>query len=146
MPTAEKVVRKVGDFFYTMNAMMIDKDVTCYVIADTDEPVIYAAEQTIESGAGNWNIQIVPQDASLKILNADDTRNGNMIRFEGADNYTIDGQFNNDGNHWLKFQHERDDQSVFYFFDDAIGNTVENTTIVGAGILNPRGTIFFYHS
>jgi len=134
-----------GDFFYNLNSMLIDKDVTCYIAADTDEPATYGMLQTIESPAGsNFKIRIEPIDTTtiIKKINADNTVNRKLIRFEGGDRYTFDGQLNNDKNRWLEFSHDRDDQPVFYYFDDSQNDTIEYLTIIGAGKLNPRGTIF----
>ena len=66
-----------------------------------------------------------------------------MIRLEGADRYTFNGQFEGDGNRWLEFSHDKEDQSVFYFYDDATYNIIQNITIIGAEMLIPRGTIYF---
>jgi len=139
-----ETITAYGDFFFNMNAMIIDKNVTGYIVADTYEPAAFPANQTFESPINsNYQIRIEPYDASLKVLNSDNTINDKMIRFEGADRYTISGEFNADGNQWLEFSHDKDDQSVFYFKDDAQDITLEHLTIKGSGALDPRGTIFF---
>jgi len=139
-------------FFFQMNAMLIDKDVTCKVVADTDEPAIYPANQFFDYDPNDltaiFKMRIIPNAPGTVIkLNTDESVNKKMIRLEGADRYTFDGQYYNagvaDGNRWLEFSHDKNDQSVFYFKDDAQTDTVQYLIIKGSGALDPRGTVYF---
>jgi len=131
-----------GDFFYNMNAMTIDKNVTCYIKANTTEPATFGAEELfVEPAGSNFTITILPFDATLKTLTTPNTVNKTQILFEGADRYTIDGSFNNDGNRWLNFIHEKNDQANFKFVNDAQYNTLKYLIIEGSTGLNPSGII-----
>ncbi|RLD83852.1 MAG: hypothetical protein DRJ10_02675, partial [Bacteroidetes bacterium] len=134
------------DFFYNMNAMLIDKDVVCYIVANTTEPATIAAEEFTEDGTGPYNILVRSYDQTAKTLTCQAVTDANMIRFEGGDRYSIDGQYYNagvpDGNRWLTFTHEDDDQSVFIFKDDAQTDTLKYLTIKASNGLVPYGVIF----
>ena len=134
------------DFFFQMNAMTINKNVICYIVADTDEPATVAAEQFTEDGSGPYTISIRSYDATAKTLTCTTAPDANMIRFEGGDRYSIDGQYYNagvpDANSWLTFLHEDEDQSVFLFKNDAQNDTLKYLTIKASNILMPFGVIF----
>jgi len=142
-----KTLTDYGDFFYNMNAMLINKDVTCYIVGNTTESALIAAEDFNDVGSGSQSITIRPYNASTKTITCDNTVNKSQIRFEEAYRYTIDGQYfdgtSNDGNRWLNFEHQKNDQPVFQFKDDAQNNTVKYSVIKGSSGLNPSGIIFF---
>ncbi len=132
-----------GDFFFNINSMIIDKSITCYIVANTTEPAVYGAEELTESGAGSYTITIKPNDASEKTILANNLVNKSLIRLEGAQRYIIDGQFSNDGNRWLKFVHEKNDQSVIQFKNDAQNNIIRYSQLIASPELNPLGIVFF---
>ncbi len=130
--------------FYNLNSMIIDKDVTCYIAANTDEPATYGLRDfKYENGVHRIIIKPVDTTTVEKVISVQSTVNKPLIRFDGADSITIDGQLNNDGNRWIVFKHYNDDQPVLQFVNDASYDTVRYCQIRGSGKLDPRGIVFF---
>ncbi len=146
-PTCEfENLTGVDNFFYNMNAMLIDKDVVCYISADTEEPGTYPLRDVKDSPAGsNFVIQIAPDPAlaSSAQVHGAATLNKKLIRLEGAKNTLINGQKSGDKNRWLDFVHDKNDQTVLYFVEDAQDNTIQYVSLKAAAELTPRGVIFF---
>ena len=132
------------DFFYNMDAMIIDKDVTCYIAANTNEPATYGLNN-LKYENGNHQIIIKPIDTTtvVKEISAGSDVNKSLIIISGGDSVTIDGQLNNDGEKWLKFIHHKSDQAIFQFVNDAHYDTVKYCYIVGSNRLDPRGLVYF---
>jgi len=130
------------DLFYNLNSVTIDKNVQVLIVADTQEPAIYGLHNLTEDGSGPYTISIDPYDASAISLLSDNTVNNKEIRFEGADRITINGEFAGDGQKWLTFEHEKEEQQVFYFVDDSQNDVIKNINIKGSSNLNPQGLIY----
>ena len=130
--------------FYNLNSMIIDKDVTCYIAANTDEPATYGVQDfRYENGVHRIIIKPVDTTTVEKIISVQSSVNKALIRFNGGDSITIDGQLNNDGKRWIVFKHYNDDQPVLQFVNDASYDTVRYCQLRGSGKLDPRGIVFF---
>ncbi len=132
------------DFFYNMNAMIIDKDVTCYIAANTDEPATYPIKKLkYEGGAHVIYIKPVDTTTVVKEISASSSVTNSLIKFDGADSVSINGQLNDDGNRWLRFVHHKDNQATVHFVNDAQYDTVKYVQLLGINRLDPRGIVFF---
>ena len=131
------------DFFYNMDAMIIDKDVTCYIAANTNEPGNYGLKQ-LKYKNGSHIIYIKPVDTTtvVKQIVAESDVNKSLIRFNGGDSIKIDGYTDNIPRA-LRFIHKKDDQAVIHFVNDAQHDTVANCDLIGVNRIDPRGIVLF---
>lgn len=96
--------------------------------------------------SGNWsNLKIIP--SGNIIITGTTVGNGvSSIRFDGADNVTIDGL--NDGSNSLTISNAYNTNGpggapVLLFINDASNNTIKNCTIKGSSYNTSSGVIFF---
>ena len=143
-PTCDfETLTDYNDFFYNMDAMIIDKDVTCYIAANTNEPGNYGLKQ-LKYENGSHMIYIKPVDSAtvVKQIVAEDDVNKSLIRFEGGDSIKIDGS-NDNLTRALRFIHKKDDQAVIHFVNDAQHDTVAYCDLIGINRIDPRGIVLF---
>ncbi|MDP3928031.1 MAG: hypothetical protein Q8R57_03325, partial [Bacteroidota bacterium] len=78
--------------FQLINSNVVSGDLTISVTGNLTETAANALNQTDESGVGSYQIRIVPSSSALRTITGNFA--GGLIRLNGADRVTIDG---NDG-------------------------------------------------
>jgi len=97
-----------------------------------------------QPATSTWtSLTIRPSVASQRTIRGNVT-NG-MIRFNGADNVTIDGRFGGTGK-YLRFLNSNTSNPTFTFLNDATNNTITYSTIESGTSIAQVGAIFFSSS
>ncbi|MHC1736587.1 MAG: T9SS type A sorting domain-containing protein [Ignavibacteriaceae bacterium] len=84
---------RTGGLFEAINNKVVSGNITVNITSDLIETGEVELNETVEEGL--YSIEIKPADASLKTITG--FYPGGLIRFNGADNVTIDGRFNGGG-------------------------------------------------
>ena len=91
---------KTDGLFADINALGFSGNVTINVVSDiTDETGATALNQWAETGAGNYTLTIQSDAASLRTISG--TYLGGLIRLNGADRVTINGNYSGSGQYLL---------------------------------------------
>ncbi len=90
----------VGGLFEAINSNVVTGNITATIISDITEPGTNALNQWVEEPASsNYTLSIQPDAATLRTLSG--TYAGGLIRLNGADRVTIDGNFSGSGQYLL---------------------------------------------
>ncbi len=129
-----------GLFSY-INTSVISGDITIQVASDIEEPGIFGLNQTVESGIGGYKISIVPDAAVVRNITGSVATSGSaLIRLEGADRVTINGNYNGAGR-YLRIMNRLGGNTI-NLKDDADNDTIANCIIEGMNTY--AATITFY--
>jgi len=132
-----------GGLFQNMDAVAITNNVTASIISDIVEDGAYPLNAWTEQPAGsNYNLTIVPDGTTTRVLTLNDSFDKDMIRLEGAQRTTFDGSISGSGR-YLKFVSSKQNYSVFKFSNDACYNTAKNIELRGNTAQIPKGIILF---
>jgi hypothetical protein len=130
-----------GGFFQAVNNSYVNGNITASIVSDLTEPGTYALNQLTKVG-GNYTFAIAPGSASLKTISG--TKDGGLIRLNGADSITIDGRYNQTGtSKYLKFVNTSATSlaSTIYIGDGAHYNTLQYIVVAGASTQWDAGNI-----
>jgi hypothetical protein len=114
--------------FNYINSNIVGSNITVNIVSDISEPGIVGLNQTVESGAGNYRIRVVPDQAIERVLSGSIT--AGMIRLNGADRVTFDGRFAGSGR-YLRFVDTSISGSTITLLNDACKDTFMFCTIQG---------------
>jgi len=78
--------------FSVINSSILTGNLTANIISDLTENGLTALNQWAESGAGNYTLTIQPNNSTLRTISGSAGVNSALIRLNGADRVTIDGQ------------------------------------------------------
>ena len=134
-----------GGAFERINDVGLQGNVILQITQNLSESGVNALNQWLEFGAGNYTINIVPSSASEKLISGSVANS--MIRFNGNDRVTIDGNNGLDaaGTKYLRFRNTNGTNPTFSFFNDSRRNTITNCYIESnnANVSTAPGTILF---
>jgi hypothetical protein len=125
-----------GGLFDVLNNNALGGNLTINITSDlTAETGLIALNQTLESGAGNYTLTIQPGAAANRTISGSFA--GGLIRLNGADRVTIDGNFSGTGK-FLTFANTSTATNTATIQVISLGtglgavnNTVKNTNIAG---------------
>lgn len=127
-----------GIFSY-INSAVISGDITLNIVSDIFEPGTHGLNETVETGAGGYNIKIVPDAATVRnITGSFATANSGLIRLNGADRVVIDGAFGGSGK-YLRIMNRLQGAVTLLLQNDADRDSIRNCII--EGVANVFGTI-----
>jgi hypothetical protein len=135
-----------GGLFQAINSAALGGNLIANITSNITEDGTYALNQWTESGSGGYTLTIKPSSASEKVLQGSVANS--MIRFNGCDRVTIDGNGGFDaGTKYLRFRNTNGSNPTFLFQNDAKRNTItncyiesNNTTIYTSGATIVFGT------
>lgn len=132
-----------GLFGYINNAVVAG-DITIRITSDIEEPGTVGLNETVESGVGNYKINIVPNAAVLRSLTGNyNVFAAGLIRLSGADRVKIDGSFGGSGK-YIRIMNRIQAGASIDLLNDADNDTITNCIIEGVtnsvGMLNFFGT------
>jgi hypothetical protein len=122
--------------FNAINNGTVTGDITVKITSNlTAETGTVALNKWIETGTGNYKMNIVPDGTTERIITS---RSLNLITINGAANVSINGNPANDGNKYLRFRNDSTSTtgvfSTINFLNDAKQDTVQNCFVEGAGV------------
>ena len=132
-----------GGLFEAINSSGLSDNVTAYITSNITEPGTNPLNQWTESGPGGYTLIIVPYSASEKVISG--SVSGGMIRLNGADRVTIDGD-GGFGSKYLRFRNTNGSNPTISFINDAKSNTLTNCYIESNNVSTSTasaGTVFF---
>jgi len=130
-----------GLFGYINNAVVAG-DITIRITSDIEEPGTVGLNETVESGVGNYKINIVPNAAVLRSLTGSfATANSAIIRLDGADRVKIDGSFLGSGK-FIRIMNRVQGAATINLLNDADNDTI--TSCIIEGINNTVGMLNFF--
>lgn len=91
---------------------------------------------------GDYNVSIVPDAASERLIAGTATGISGLIHFDGADNVLIDGRYAGSGM-YLRFRNKGLNGATFRFGNDAQHDTIRYVYIEGFSNANPGATVYF---
>ncbi|MFZ4706964.1 MAG: beta strand repeat-containing protein [Bacteroidales bacterium] len=112
-----------GGLFDNINTKVVTGNITVTITSDITESGTIALNQWAEEGAGNYTLTIQPSEAVTKTISG--TYAGALIRLNGADRVTFDGNFGGSGQ-YLTFSNLNTGTLNNTF---ALSNTANNNTI-----------------
>ena len=117
-------------------------DITVQVLDSTSESSAMTLSASGSGSASYTSILIYPTVSNLMIGG---TVSGNLISLNGADNITIDGRVNQEGNANLTISNysTSSSASTFNLYNDAQNNTIKYTYIRGSSTNTSGGVIYF---
>jgi hypothetical protein len=116
----------VGGLFEAINSNVVTGNITATIISDITEPGTNALNQWAEEPASsNYTLSIQPDAATLRTLSG--TYAGGLIRLNGADRVTIDGNYSGSGQ-YLLFSNDNTGTSnnTISLSNTANDNTIKN--------------------
>jgi hypothetical protein len=119
----------LGGLFAAINNLGLAGDVEVNVISDLSETGSNILNQWTEQGVGNYSLTIQPDAATLRTISGNVT--GALIRLEGADRVSIDGNYAGSGK-YLSFKNTNTagtTGTAFTFINGAAGNSILNCKI-----------------
>lgn len=125
--------------FKALNDNVLTGNVTIVITSNLTEDGTNGLNQLVSEG-GNFTVTIQPADATEKVISGA-VANG-LIRFNGADNVTIDGRYNGSGK-YLRFRNTNTSNPTITFINDASGNLIRDCYIEGATTSTTNGVVFF---
>lgn len=129
-----------GMFSY-INTAIVGGNITINITSDIEEPGTIALNETVEQGAGNYRINIVPDAAIIRNITGSVPAAGSgLIKLTGADRVNIDGSFSGAGK-YLRFMNRVQSGVTLLFNNDADMDTVRNCIL--ESVNNTTGTILF---
>ena len=127
--------------FSYINTAIVGGNIIVNITSDIEEPGTVALNETVEQGAGNYKISIVPDAAILRnITGSVPAANSGLIKLTGADRVNIDGSFSGAGK-YLRFMNRVQSGVTLLFNNDADMDTVRNCIL--ESVNNTTGTILF---
>jgi len=123
--------------FADINALGLGSNLTVNIISDLTEDGTNALNQWAESGAGNYTLTIQPSEAVNKTISG--AYAGGLIRLNGADRVTLDGNFSSAGT-YLTFSNTSTSGSAVIMLSSlgasagATNNTIKNCSIKAGSI------------
>jgi len=127
------------DAFDAINAGTHTGAVTVSIVGNTTENASAVLNASGTGAASYTSVNITPAGART----VSGSVAGHLVDLNGADNVTIDG-LNSSGNSLIiDNTNTSTSATTIRFFGDAVGNTIQNTTIRGGGTSATLGTIFF---
>ncbi len=125
-----------GGLFSAINSSVLTGNVEVLITSDVNETGVYALNQWTDVRKNEFTITIKPATASIKTLSGSNS-NG-LIRFNGADGVTIDGNFNGTGE-YLKFIYTNTAKPALDLTAGACSNVFKNCIFEGTN--NTTGVI-----
>ena len=140
-----------GGAFDVINNSALSGNVTLRVSGDLNESGAVTLKKWSESGAGNYNVKIVPDGTTERLIV--DTLASNataVITFDGCSRATFDGRYNGSGK-YLRIRNRATGGYDFGFKNDAtldtvqycniecVNNTVGSITFGGSNVVGGRG-------
>lgn len=130
--------------FSFINTAVVGGDITINITSDIEEPGTFGLNETVEQGAGNYKINILPDAATLRSLTGTvSTSNSAIIRLDGADRVRIDGNYNGAGR-YIRIMNRVQGAATLNFLNDADNDTIANVII--EGVNNTVGMLNFFSS
>ncbi len=127
-----------GGLFETLNASVFCQNIEARIISDLTEPGTIALNQWTEDGNGPYTLTIVPDQAVLRNITGNVALD--LIRFNGADRVTINGNYMGSGR-YLLFRNAASYNATFTFTNDASHNTITNCIIEGSNRTTTGGVV-----
>ncbi len=128
-----------GGFFQMINTGSLSGNVTINVISDLTEDGTNALNQWAESGGGGYSVKIIPNSSTERLISG--AVANAMIRIDGADRVTFDGQYSGDGLKHLRIRNTNTANATFSFSNDASGNAIQNCWVESANTSTAGGAI-----
>jgi hypothetical protein len=126
--------------FYVLNNSVVTGNLTVSVVSDLTETGATALNQWVEEGAGNYTLTIQPSDATTKTISG--AYAGSLIRINGADRMTINGNFNGLGKYLTFINSSTSSPKVFEFLTGAGNNAIKNCNISTGAISSGANGIY----
>ncbi|MBL0177030.1 MAG: hypothetical protein IPP94_17535 [Ignavibacteria bacterium] len=120
-----------GGLFQAINSGTVSGNIIASITSDLGEDGTFALNQWTESGVGNWTLTILPDANTMRTISGIGAANTALIRFNGADRVTIDGQYGGSGA-YLLFREKGATQPLFAYLNDATNNAIRNCTVEGS--------------
>ncbi|MCK9422753.1 MAG: T9SS type A sorting domain-containing protein [Bacteroidales bacterium] len=118
----------VTGLFADINAFGLGSNLTVTIISDLTEDGANALNQWAESGAGNYTLTIQPSEAVNKTISG--SYAGGLIRLNGADRVTIDGNYGGSGQYLtLSNSNTGTLNSAIALSNTANDNTIKNCKV-----------------
>ena len=122
-----------GGLFEKINECGLTSNLTVNITSDLTED----GTNALNEWAGSYTLTIQPSAATVRDISGNVS--DEMIRINGADNITIDGNFSGSGE-YFHFENTNSSYAVFEILDDAGNNTIQNSAIEGGSY----GVYFYY--
>jgi hypothetical protein len=135
-----------GGLFATLNAGVMTGNITARITTDLAEDGANDLNSlSYDVSGANYTLRIVPFDATEKVISGSVATTGGLIRLDGSDYVTIDGNNNLDasGTKYLRFRNTNGTQPTISFYNDSRRNTITNCYIEGHNTTTTSGTIHF---
>lgn len=134
---------RYNGLFAAINSLGLAGNLTVNIISDISEDGTNLLNQWTESGGSGYTLTIQPADATLRTIYGSCT-NG-LIRFNGSDRVTINGNFSGSGQ-YLKFRNTSTSSAAHsvYFYNGSTNISIKNCIIEGSG--NSVGVVHFAHA
>lgn len=139
VPGTYPTLTGAGGLFDVINNSLVSGNLTVNITGNLTEPGTFALNQFSsfpENSAFSMNIQ---PDAAVEKVITGAVANG-LIRFNGADAITVDGNYNGTGR-YLKFINTNTSNATFIIQNDALNLSLSNLVIEGANSSTTSGVI-----
>jgi hypothetical protein len=126
-----------GGLFDAINTGTVTGNLTAQITSDITEPGTFALNKWVESGVGNYQIRIVPDGITERILSGSGT---NMINLSNVRNLVIDGSFSGAGK-FLRFANTNTAANTLAFLNDCKSDTIKNCYFEGKNTTTNKSVI-----